>query len=115
MGRADVIKIHALLLLTFAFPASACEYPDQGNMPLRRAVAKVKSLPGIEALAKEMHDKGEVVQYALFLEEAIQEGKRCYWRIEVNAGGKTWRSFYVTPDGRHLRPAGGPPAARAPR
>lgn len=91
----------------FAFqpmsPTWACEYPDQGNLPLRRAVAKVKSLPDVEALAKEMHEKGEVVQYALLLEEDAHEGKRCYWRIDVNAGGKTWHSFYVTPDGRHLR------------
>ncbi|HYG54230.1 MAG TPA: hypothetical protein VD965_02925 [Burkholderiales bacterium] len=91
------------LLLFAALPALACEYPDEGTMPLRRAVSQVKALPEVEAWAKAMHDQGEVVQYALLLEEDVKEKRRCYWTVAVSAAGRTWRRFQVSPDGRHLR------------
>jgi len=111
--RADVIKIRALLLLWIAFPAFACEYPDLGNMPLRRAVSHVKALPEVEEWAKQMHEKGEIVQYALYLEEDAHEGRRCWWRVDVNAAGRTWHRYQVTPDGRHVRRAQEHPGAAA--
>jgi hypothetical protein len=90
-------------LLVACTPALACEYPDEGNMPLRRAVAKVKYLPETEAWAAERHKAGAVVQYALRLDEPKRENGRCYWPVEVRADGELWRRFYVTPDGRAVR------------
>jgi hypothetical protein len=99
-----------LLLCVSCGPVLACEYPDEGNMPLRRAVSKVKYLPETEAWAASMHKAGEVVQYALRLDEPFREAGRCYWPVEVRAGGKLWQRFYVTPDGnRLLAETGGPP------
>ena len=54
-------------------PALACDYPDEGNMPLRRAVAKVRYLPETEAWAAEMHKAGTAVQYALRLDQPRRE------------------------------------------
>ena len=93
------------VLLLLCLPALACEYPDQGNLPLRRAVSRVKYLPETEAWARSMHQAGAVVQYALLLDAPLQRGGRCYWPVEVRAEGRLWRRFYVTPDGRWLLPA----------
>lgn len=90
---------HVALLLVCA-PALACEYPDEGNMPLRRAVATVKYLPETEAWAASMHKAGAVVQYAVRLDAPRWAGGRCYWPVEVRAEGKIWGRFYVTPDGK---------------
>ena len=46
-------------------------------MPLRRAVAKVKFLPEIEAWAASMHKAGAVVEYALRLDQPKRENGRC--------------------------------------
>ena len=82
--------------------ALACDYPDEGNMPLRRAVTKVKLLPQTEAWAASMHKAGAVVQYALSLDREWHRDGRCYWTVEARAEGATWRRFYVTPDGRRV-------------
>jgi hypothetical protein len=95
-----------LIACAFALPVLACEYPDEGNMPLHRAVTRVKLLPETEAWAKAMHEKGTSVQYALHLEQTLEEESRCYWAVDVNADGRTWRRYYVTPDGKRLRQAG---------
>jgi hypothetical protein len=42
--RQVVHRIGLLALLWCGTPALACEYPDLGNLPLRRAVTKVKLL-----------------------------------------------------------------------
>lgn len=86
-------------------------------MPLRRAVSKVKFLPETQAWADTMHKAGTVVQYALLLQESRLKDGRCYWPLEVRAGGELWRRYYVTPDGKRLlRPEGAaPPAARRPQ
>jgi hypothetical protein len=91
------------LLLLVSLPLCACEYPEEGNMPLRRAVSKVRELPETQAWAKEMHERGVVVQYALRLDRPSWIDRRCYWPVDVNADGTTWKRFYVTPDGRALR------------
>jgi hypothetical protein len=89
-------------LLSFCGAALACEYPDEGNMPLRRAVSKVKYLPETEAWAAARHEAGAVVQYALLLDRPKLAKGRCFWPVEVRAEGKLWRRFYVTPDGKEL-------------
>ena len=94
--------LRVLPLLFLCAPALACPYPDEGNLPLRRAVAKVKYLPGTEAWAASMREAGAVVQYALLLDAPKRENGRCYWPLEVRAGGRLWRRFLVTPDGRSV-------------
>src|ERR671918_61105 len=44
----------AAIICWLALGASAtfaCEYPDEGSMPLRRAVTKVQMLPEVEAMS----------------------------------------------------------------
>jgi hypothetical protein len=97
---ADVIKVFVLLL--FSGGCLACNYPDEGTMPLRRAVSKVRFLDETQSWASRMHDTGAVVQYALLLDQPRMVKGRCYWPVEVRAEGKLWRRFYVSPDGKKL-------------
>jgi hypothetical protein len=83
-------------------PAFACDYPDEGNLPLRRAVSKVKYRPDTEAWASAMHKQGAVVQYALLLDAPHRERGRCYWSLELRADGKLWRRYYISPDGKSV-------------
>src|SRR2546423_14415490 len=89
-------------ILLFAFPvvAAACDYPDEGTMPLHRAVTKVKLRPEAEAWAKDWLARQVVVQYALLLDRPKTLAGRCYWTVEARAAGSVWRRYYVTPDGR---------------
>jgi hypothetical protein len=111
-------RIGMSALFWCAMPAAqACYYPDEGNMPLRRAVTKVKLLPETAAWSAYIHKTGAVVQYALLLEEQFEHAGRCYWTVEAIAEGKVWRRFYVTPDGKRLldedrKPAAVPRGAR---
>lgn len=107
-----MVPLIRFLVFLVCCPAFACDYPDEGNMPLRRAVNKVKFLPETEAWATAMHKTGAVVQYALLLDEARHERGRCYWPVDVRAEGKLWRRYYVSPDGKTLlHPAAGAPRA----
>jgi hypothetical protein len=92
---------YVALLLACA-PALACEYPDEGNMPLRRAVSKVRYLPETQAWAKQAQDAGAIVHYAVLLDRPKMRNGRCYWPVEVRACNTLWRRFYVTPDGKRL-------------
>ena len=98
----------------FFFPvaAAACDYPDEGTMPLHRAVTKVKLLPETEAWATTQLKNGIVVQYALLLDREWRKDGRCYWTIDARAEGQTWRRFYVSPDGRRFLDAEGKPLTR---
>lgn len=87
----------ALLLLAPAAQADDCTVPDEGAAPLRRAVARVKYLPETEAWAEHMARNRMVVQYVLSLDEPRRIGGRCYWPVEVRAGGKLWKRFFVRP------------------
>jgi|GraSoiStandDraft_24_1057298.scaffolds.fasta_scaffold602075_1 hypothetical protein len=97
-----------LILLVLVLPsvAAACDYPDEGTMPLHRAVTKVKLRPEAEAWAKDWLRREVVVQYALLLDESRTIGGRCYWTVEARAAGSVWRRYYVTPDGRKVLSAG---------
>jgi hypothetical protein len=79
--------------------ASPCAYPDEGVLPLRRAVTQVRLHPDIEGWARDMRDKGEAVQYALLLDEPLWERGRCYWTVEVKLGETLVKRFFVTPKG----------------
>jgi hypothetical protein len=109
------MRIHRIGLIALFWCASAvqaCNYPDLGNLPLRRAVTKVKLLPETEAWAKYIHKTGSIVQYALLLDQPISHAGRCYWTIEAIAEGKLWRRFYVTPDGKRVLDEDRKPVAR---
>jgi hypothetical protein len=80
--------------------AAPCAYPDEGTLPLRRAVTQVRLHPEIEGWARDMRDKGEAVQYALLLDEPLWADGRCYWSVEVKLGEKLWRRFHVSPEGK---------------
>jgi len=81
-------------------------------MPLHRAVTKVELLPETEAWAAELHKGGTVVQYALMLDDEWRMDGRCYWTVDARAEGKTWRRFFVSPDGRRVLTVDGRPAGR---
>src|SRR5258707_338139 len=49
-----------LALLFFPLAAAACDYPDEGTLPLHRAVTKVKPFPHTAAWAPEPHKSGTV-------------------------------------------------------
>jgi hypothetical protein len=112
---ASMVIRSLVALLMFPLAALACDYPDEGNMPLRRAVTKVKLLPETEAWAAAVHKAGAVVQYALLLDREWHKGGRCYWTLEARAEGSTWRRFYVSPDGKSVLSASGRPEAAARR
>ena len=90
------------ICLALALPALACDYPDEGNMPLRRALTRVQMLPETETWQRERRDAGDAVQFRLLLEETVILKKRCHWVVEALADGKLWRRFYVSPDGKSV-------------
>jgi hypothetical protein len=100
------LKRVALLAATAALasPALACDVPeDGGNTPWRRAVAKVRYLPETDAWAESMSREGATVQYVVSLDAPRHVAGRCWWPVEVRAGGKLWKRFLVTPDGSAVR------------
>ena len=68
------LKLFCISICLFSpQPALACEYPDEGNMPLRRAVTKVRMLPEIEAWSAAAQKAGAAVQYAVLLEQTLRK------------------------------------------
>ncbi len=100
MKHTTTLLFIPVCLALIAAPALACEYPDEGNLPLRRAVSRVKYLPEIEAWAAAMHKAGAHVQYALLLDHPAVRNGRCYWTVEARANGAIWKRFLVPPDGK---------------
>lgn len=103
---AHVNKVLAALasvsLLAVGRPAVACPFPDEGNMPLRRAVTRVDLLPETIAWSAAERRDGVIVHFAVLLEETVRAEGRCHWTLEARAGERVWQRFYVTPDGRSL-------------
>jgi hypothetical protein len=92
--------INLFLWLALVSPGCfACPYPDEGNMPLRRAVTKVRLLPESEAWSAAERRDGLIVHYAVLLEETVRTHGRCHWTVEARVGERVWQRFYVTPDG----------------
>jgi hypothetical protein len=104
MRHAIIGCLLALALAGFASAAFPCEYPDQGNMPLRRAVTRVEMLPEVHAWHVSTIEKGGKPQYTVRLDEPVRAEGRCYWPVEVSADGELWRRYLVSPDGKHTRP-----------
>jgi hypothetical protein len=107
-AMADVIK---LLLLLLPCSAIACDFPDEGNLPLRRAVARVETHPAVDDWIREMRRQGIVTQVAVLVAESVRRGGRCYWPVEVRAEGALWRRYLVTPDGKRVIDEGAPKKA----
>jgi len=96
----------ALLVAALIIPVTAfgCEVPDEhGNTPWRRAVAKVRYLPDIEAMADMMSREHNIVQYVVSLDEPRYLGGRCWWPVEVRVDRRLWKRYLVTPDGSAMR------------
>ncbi len=89
-------------MLALPLVGRACDYPDEGTMPLHRAITKVKLLPETEQWSAAMRRGKASVQYALYLDPSIHVKGRCYWTVEARADGRTWRRFLVTPDGKRV-------------
>ena len=71
-------------------------------MPLRRAVTKVQMLSEVDAWARAAEKNGVKPQYVVLLDQPVREAGRCYWPVEVRAGGQLWRRFLVSPDGKSV-------------
>lgn len=85
-------------LLALPLSGFTCEYPDEGGMPLRRAVTKVRMLPEVEAMAR----SGTDVRYLVKLDEPVRLKGVCYWPVEVRSDGALWHRYLVSPDGRKI-------------
>jgi hypothetical protein len=98
------IQAALFFLLAAAPPATlgACAYPDEGTMPLRRALTRVQMLPQTEAWHRQRRDAGEAVQYQLLLDQEYFKKGKCHWTVDALADGKLWRRFYVSPDGKSV-------------
>jgi hypothetical protein len=94
----------AVAQLGFASAGFSCDYPDEGRMPLRRAVTRVELLPEVDAWARAMQKDGVLPQYVVRLDAPVKSGRLCYWPVEVHAGGQLWRRYLVTPDGKFVKP-----------
>jgi len=103
MKCAIIVCLAASALGGFASDSFPCDYPDQGNMPLRRAVTRIEMLPEVHAWHRSMVEQGSKPQYAVRLDEPVREAGKCYWPVEVSADGKLWRRYLVSPDGKSIR------------
>src|SRR2546430_16464990 len=74
------LKLFCISVCLFsARPALACEYPDEGNMPLRRALTKVRMLPEIEAWSAAVQRAGAAGQNELLLRQNGHSRGRGHW------------------------------------
>lgn len=69
-------------------------------MPMHRAVTKVKLLKEVDVWAEQMRRAQVRVEYLLRLDAPVQRAGKCYWPVDVQADGKLWHRFLVTPDGK---------------
>jgi hypothetical protein len=94
----------ALWALGYAIASWSCDFPDEGGMPLRRAVTRIEMLPEVDAWARAMQKNGITPQYVVRLDAPVREAGKCYWPVEVRGGGKLWWRFLISPDGKSIRP-----------
>lgn len=97
-----LLKVIGVCIGALALPVSACEFPDEGGMPLRRAVTRVQMLPEVDAWHRAMEKNGITPHYVVQLDAPVQHNGRCYWPVEVTAGGKLWKRLLVSPDGKSI-------------
>jgi hypothetical protein len=104
VGPLQGALIPAALVAALVAPlaALACDVPDEGNMPWRRAIAKVKYLPETEAMVQMQPDRSHM-RYVLSMDQPRHFAGRCWWPVEVRVDGRVWKRFLVTPQGDALR------------
>jgi hypothetical protein len=85
-----------------ALPVYACDVPDEGNTPWRRAMAMVRNLPETEAMVRLQPDRS-LLRYVLSLDDPRHLAGRCWWPVEVRVDGRLWKRFLVTPQGDSVR------------
>jgi hypothetical protein len=112
MRNAIIGCLLAAALPGFAGAGASCDYPDEGGMPLRRAVTRVEMLPEVHAWSVEMIHAGVKPQYVVLLDQPERIAGRggaftCYWPVEVRGDGKLWKRFLVSPDGKKVLPKPG--------
>lgn len=100
--KALKLLIASWIAAITAQAADACEFPDQGNMPLRRAVTRIEMLPEVHAWHRAMVEKGSKPQYVVRLDQPMRAAGRCYWPVEVRADGELWRRYFISPDGKKI-------------
>ena len=88
----------AAVAAALASPASACEFSEDDWHALRRMVVRVKIRPETEAWAERRTGEGAQVRYLLSLDQPVRREGRCWWPVEVSAGGELWKRFLVRPD-----------------
>jgi hypothetical protein len=110
-ARDDMIQTMNVLRLVLAASSLAyfvaawgCDFPDEGGMPLRRAVTRIEMLPEVHEWHRSMVEKGSKPQYVVRLDEPVRASGKCYWPVEVRADGKLWRRYLISPDGKSIRP-----------
>ncbi len=67
-------------------------------MPLRRLIARVRFLPETESWQKSLPE-GVIAQYVLLVDSPRKIRGRCYWPVEIRAGGELWKRYLVAADG----------------
>ncbi|HEX5612665.1 MAG TPA: hypothetical protein VFX67_08415 [Burkholderiales bacterium] len=97
-------QIAALSLAAALFPpgALACAVADdEGTLPLRRAVTRVKHLSETESWQRALPD-GVIAQFVLLLDSPRRIRGHCYWPVEVRANGALWKRFLVSTNGKRV-------------
>jgi hypothetical protein len=93
----------AAALILAAPAALACEIPrEEGSMPLRRLITRVKHLPETETWQRSLPE-GAIAQFVLLVDSPRRVRGRCYWPVEVRAGGELWKRYLVSREGELLR------------
>ena len=104
LRKARFCQIAAITLASaFALPlAAACEVPDDGSSPLRRAVSRIKYLPETARWQRAL-PAGAIAQFVLLVDSPRTIRGRCYWPVEVRSSGELWKRFLVSASGRVIR------------
>jgi len=96
-----VSRLAVMLIAMTAMPVWACEVPEGGGSPLRRLITRVKYLPETEAWQKSLPE-GKTAQFMLRVDSPEKIRGRCYWPVEVRAGGELWKRYLVSADGARV-------------
>jgi hypothetical protein len=92
------------VLMSFSSPlVFSCDYPNEGTMPLHRAVKRVELVPEVDDWTRVTRDSGAVVSFVILLNRPVLTAGKCHWTVEVSTGGKLWERFFVSPDGKSVR------------
>lgn len=74
---------------------------DEGTLPLRHAVTRVKYLSETESWQRALPE-GAIAQFVLLVDSPRKIRGRCYWPVEVRANGELWKRFFVSANGERV-------------